>query len=531
MKKLLLLFVVFTAFSFKANSQVVFSENFDGIGPGISGWTLYNEDGLTPNAGVSTITDAWVNSLEEFNNHVAKSTSWYSAVGTSNDYLVSPGIAIPATGSSVLYWDARAYDSTYRDSYNVYVSSTGNTVADFVTPLFTQGDGTTGTSGENTTWTRRSIDLSNFAGQTVYIAFQNFSTDMFLLSLDNIMVVNNNTCLAPNRTMTSTATINTATVNWTAVAGAAGYEIAYDVTGFIPSTAMGTSTTNSFTASSLIPNTAYDFYVRNSCGSEWIGPFGAVTSAVVPYAYGFETTGLGAGGFSTLPSTAAGGGSWGQFSGTTLAQEGTKFAACLGSTTAATDAWLFTNGIKVTAGEVLSINYYFRKYNAAGTTSVNKLKSAIGTVKTAAGMATVVKNHNTVTSTTYAMQTSPYTVPADGTYYLGFNSTAVLQTTAQQGGILVDNITITSSLSNNQFDLVSGLFLISPNPVKSTFELKLSEKFDTSKAEIKITDLNGKVISVLKYASTYDVSYLSQGIYLVSITDGNLKDVKKLIKE
>ena len=531
MKKLLLLCLVLVSFSFKANSQIVFSENWDGIGPGISAWSVYNQDGLTPASGVSTITDAWVSRTEEFDNHVVTSTSWYTPAGTSDDWLVSPSITIPSTGSTILYWDARAYDSTYKDSYNVFVSASGNTPSDFTNPAeFTQGDGTTGSSGENVTWTRRSVDLSAYAGQTIYLGFQNFSTDMFLLSLDNIMVVNNNTCLAPNRTMTSSQTTNSATISWTAVAGATSYDVAFDVPGFTPSTPTATVSTATYTASGLTPNTEYEYYVRNSCGSEWIGPFAVVTFKLeTPYAYGFETP-LGANGWSTLASTTAGGGSWGQYTGATLAQEGSSFGACLG-TTVATNSWLFSNGISLTSGEVLTINYYYRKYNGAGTTSVNKLKSSIGTAKTAAAMTTTIFDHGTVTPLTYTLKTSNYTVPSSGVYYLGFNCYTGVQTATNYGGVFVDNITITSNLSNNQFDLASGMFLIMPNPVQNTFELKLSEKFDTNNAAITILDLDGKVVKEFKYSNSYDVSTLSKGVYFVSITDGTLKEVKKLIKE
>jgi hypothetical protein len=41
---------------------------------------------------------------------------------------------------------------------------------------------------ELTTWTQRSIKLTNYVGQTVYFAFRNNSNDKYLLYMDDIRV-------------------------------------------------------------------------------------------------------------------------------------------------------------------------------------------------------------------------------------------------------------------------------------------------------------------------------------------------------
>ena len=161
----------------------IFQSGFENVNGPLSQWTLYNQDNLTPNAAVNFVNGAWVQSLSEFDNNVALSTSWYTPAGTSNDWMVSPAITLPS-GSSTLYWQARAYDATYPDSYKVYVSTSGNALSNFTTPLLTVGNGTT--TGESNIWQNKSLDLSSFAGQTINIAFQNFSNDMFLCSKCNL---------------------------------------------------------------------------------------------------------------------------------------------------------------------------------------------------------------------------------------------------------------------------------------------------------------------------------------------------------
>ncbi len=166
-------------------SQTIMSENFDASTNLPAGWMQYNVDGLTPATNMSFMgTNAWVvrASTDAGHGNTITSTSWYNPVGTSNDWLVTPAINIPATGNFTLDYDVKAQDPAFPDGYQVYVSTTGNTVADFTgTPAYS-------TNAATATWTGRSVDLSAYLGQTIYIAFRNNSTDKFLLHLDNIVV-------------------------------------------------------------------------------------------------------------------------------------------------------------------------------------------------------------------------------------------------------------------------------------------------------------------------------------------------------
>jgi hypothetical protein len=170
--------------SLKSNAQI-FTENFDGGTTLPAGWVQYNVDGLTPDPGVSTLmgTNAWVVRAggPSGTGNMATSTSWYVPVSTSNDWLVTPAITIPA-GPAVLKYDIQAQDPDFPDGYKVYVSTTGNTVADFgTTPLYSE-------AAAPSTFTTRYIDLATYAGSTVYIAFQNASNNMYLLNMDNVNI-------------------------------------------------------------------------------------------------------------------------------------------------------------------------------------------------------------------------------------------------------------------------------------------------------------------------------------------------------
>src|SRR5690606_28354709 len=103
----------------------------------------------------------------------AASTSSYNPPGTADDWMITPAINLPP--NVFLFWSARSGSTTNRDGYEVRISTTGTSTADFSTVLFS-------TTGENPTWTERQLDLSAYKEQTVYLAFRNNSTDKYLLA-------------------------------------------------------------------------------------------------------------------------------------------------------------------------------------------------------------------------------------------------------------------------------------------------------------------------------------------------------------
>ena len=168
----------------------IFQENFDGSGPGFAAWTTIDVDGRPRATAVNFITTGW-NRIDRLGangnyggpagDYAAMSTSWYTPAGTSNDWLITPSISIPA-GTSTFQWDAKAQDADYPDGYKLMLAPNGgNTVADFTVELYS-------TTGENSEWITRTVNTSAYAGTNVRLAFVNNSTDMFMLLVDNILV-------------------------------------------------------------------------------------------------------------------------------------------------------------------------------------------------------------------------------------------------------------------------------------------------------------------------------------------------------
>lgn len=163
-----------------ASTQIVFEEYFTNGFP--ESVALYNLDELTPDdPDLATMADsAWTArfiSSQGFGggagSFAAFSVSWYEGdQGPSDDWMVLPGIQLGA--DPYLQWSAMAITSSgnFRDRYQVFVSTAGQAIENFFleAPLYDTGE-----QGEQTTETFRSLNLSAFANQTVYIAFRNFT--------------------------------------------------------------------------------------------------------------------------------------------------------------------------------------------------------------------------------------------------------------------------------------------------------------------------------------------------------------------
>ena len=111
-----------------------------------------------------------------------QSASYASTALTPDNWLISPQFAIPATGNYEVTWTATAQDQSWpAEHYGVYVSTTDHSSTANFTML--------------QEWTLSAgifnpvIDLSDYAGQNIYIALRHFNcTDQFRLSIDNFVV-------------------------------------------------------------------------------------------------------------------------------------------------------------------------------------------------------------------------------------------------------------------------------------------------------------------------------------------------------
>lgn len=102
----------------------------------------------------------------------------------SDDWMVTPPIWVRGNDAT-LAWDSQSLKSQQKVTagYRVLISTTGNNPADFTQePVFATDNEPLGE------WSHHEIDLSQYEGETIYIAFHNNSAQGDFICIDNILV-------------------------------------------------------------------------------------------------------------------------------------------------------------------------------------------------------------------------------------------------------------------------------------------------------------------------------------------------------
>lgn len=333
-------------------------------------------------------------------------------------------------------------------------------------------------------------------------------------------------CIRPGDlsvTAPTNITNNSANLTWGAAIGSpASYDVEVGAVGFVQGTGTLVNTASTSTPVSGVANTNSDFYLRSNCGSTqsaWVGPFSLFLAVNLPYSNNFD---------GVAPQTNADGFSsatWGLGNAAGGAQSGAVYYFSGSSTTAATNANLFTRPLNLQANEQVTLTFYTRLGSATGTQQ--SLRVLVNTTPSATGAAQVGSTI-TVTGTTYALQTVTFTASVAGTYYVIFNNNTPIVATATS--LRLDTVSMTSVLGTNDF--LSSNFNIFPNPVKNV--INFSNDSNAVVSLVEMTDLNGRVIKSQKVNATegqISVSDLATGMYMMKITTDQGVAVKKIVKQ
>ena len=210
-----------------------------------------------------------------------------NAGNTSEEFLATPPVLIPANG--VLNFYTRMNTTGNQGTiYQIRVApATASQTDPFAYSLvqqWTEDQLIVPTSNFNI-YTEKTVDLSAFATQFVYVSFVKiFSQTGSGIGGDRWFVDNvsiDSPCLTPTGLTVSAITSNSASLNWVNPngTGSASYEIEVVLASGTP-TGIPTNTTVTFPyiVTGLLPNTAYKFYVRARCTTGFASPW-SVASA------------------------------------------------------------------------------------------------------------------------------------------------------------------------------------------------------------------------------------------------------------
>ena len=133
---------------------------------------------------------------------------------------------------------------------------------------------------QGNTWLERNVNLAAYANQTIKVRFVsrvvNTPTQFGDVAIDDLSIDEGPSCPPPSSLVASAVSNASVTLQW-ASGGATNWQVEYGPVGFTPGTGTVVSvTTNPFTLTGLNATTAYDVYLRDSCGagdvSTWVGP-------------------------------------------------------------------------------------------------------------------------------------------------------------------------------------------------------------------------------------------------------------------
>lgn len=348
-----------------------------------------------------------------------------------------------------------------------------------------------------------------------------------------LIVIDAPTCLAPIDLEVLNTYVDGVELTWEDrqdVDDIAYWEIEYGLAGYTHGT--GTvvqANENPFRVEGLESSSSYDFYIRAVCNEDdpslWsrhpvtastlCGPVG------IPYVLDFETAVQPDIPYCTSQAVGAGSNSWftevdpGYFWGNTTVLRYQRHD------TNAADAWFFTQGVILEAGEWYAITY---DYMVGNSQFAESMKVVMGVEPDAASMTTVLEDHPEIAVDGVTQNVVEFQVPADGVYYFGFHA----YSDAAQFALFLDNIIVDVSLGvDNLKEITFGMY---PNPA----DVEVHLEADTNIETIAIHNMLGQTVKqfdVNANEKTINIQDLQSGAYIIEVMAEGKRQSKQLIKK
>lgn len=178
--------------AFYFGQTVVFQENFEPATAAL--WQNNDRDG---DGEKWEFLDAQLNEVDSFQGYFATSFSWYFEAFTPDNTLISPEIALPATGNLQLTFKVASGDEeVFDEHYAVYVIPANSTFSGSETPVFEE----TLDGGYLAAAKVVNIDVSSYKGQNVKLVFRHYNcTDVFYLGIDDVSVTQNSLAVSDSK--------------------------------------------------------------------------------------------------------------------------------------------------------------------------------------------------------------------------------------------------------------------------------------------------------------------------------------------
>ncbi len=505
------------------------NENFENAGTIPNCW----------NQGASN-TEPWMFSNTGIFNHLGNngtmggattSGSYFAWVDDSSPSSLNTTLASPLVDVSAL--------ASPELSFYLISNNEGYTNVDFSIDVWDGASWNVGFYTHNTNtfsgeWEKIIVNLSSLTVtgpiQLKFIVNETNGTDYFDdVAIDDVDIHEAPTCSAPSNLTAIFVNPFYALVGWTENGTATEWQVQWGVAGFALGTGtIDTTTSNPYTVQPLMPDMAYQFYVRSTCGvgdtSNWTGPLTFMTPCIPPTISTFPWTENFDG--VTTPNTPCGwlvdnanADAYTWVSYNTVFNTAPNSLAITYNGSIADDDWVFTPTLNLTGGQTYQLSFAYRAQSA---TYSEKLKVMYGTAQSSGSMTNLLFD-STFNNITFANATAQFTPAISGNYNIGFYA----YSDPGMWRIFIDDITV--DLSTSIETKTNHVFTIYPNPNNGLFNIttKVGEK-----ATVEVMNLQGQVVyknSLTAAHQEIDLREEAKGVYFVNITSTKGVEVHKIV--
>jgi len=186
----------------------------------------------------------------------------------------------------------------------------------------------------------------------------------------------------------------------------------------------------------------------------------------------------------------------------------------------AADDWYISSCINLEAGKSYNLMYY---YKANSADYAEKLSVYLGNDNTVAALTTLIDEKANIVNTTYSQASVNFTVPATGTYYMGWKCYSA----ADMWNLFLDDISI-ADVTGVEENNVNLNVMVMPNPAIDQFTILTSENGSV----ITITNALGMIVYNGKTndnKTVINAAGFQSGIYFVKVESQNGTHIQKII--
>jgi hypothetical protein len=178
----------------------------------------------------------------------------------------------------------------------------------------------------------------------------------------------------------------------------------------------------------------------------------------------------------------------------------------------AADDWLFSPCLDLSDTVSYDLEFWYRTLSSA---TGGNIEVMIGSLPAAFGMIQTIQNSINVVNLNYMKNSSNFSVPFAGVYYIGFHITNADSTTS----IRIDDINLEVSTGVGIREVEENSLLAYPNPGYGILHLQVGKPVNN--AELTVTNTMGQRVFVKQFDNLFneviDLSTCAEGQYLIRV--------------